>query len=340
MTIYTDVLAAPVFSDVASHRGFLRMFRPGRLTLGVFFPIEAFAGDRPSMRGQEALARRAEQLGFAALWFRDVPLRDPHFGDVGQIFDVWTYLGYIAAHTAQISLATGAVVLPLRHPLHTAKAAASVDRLSGGRLVLGVASGDRAVEFPAFGVAAERRGELFVENLRVIREALASEFPLISSPYGDLRGADLMPKPVGALPILVTGSSRQSLQRVAEIADGWITYPRPLAAQAALAVTWRDAVAAGAPGTFKPFAQSLYVDLSEQPDEPSTPIHLGFRSGRRHLIAFLSSLQQAGIHHVALNLKYGRRPAGDVLEEIGLEVLPTLAEGEPPQIPAAIPSRG
>ena len=47
--------------------GFRRMFAPGRLTLGVFFPIEAFTGDRPTMRDQERLARRAEELGFAAL---------------------------------------------------------------------------------------------------------------------------------------------------------------------------------------------------------------------------------------------------------------------------------
>ena len=130
--------------------GFRRMFAPGRLTLGVFFPIEAFEGDRPTMRHQERLARRAEELGFAAFWVRDVPLRDPAFGDVGQVYDPWVYLGWITARTSTIAPATGSMVLPLHHPLHTAKAAASVDRFTGGRLVLGVASGDRPVEFPAY----------------------------------------------------------------------------------------------------------------------------------------------------------------------------------------------
>src|SRR5690349_25044424 len=122
------------------------------------------------MRGQERLARHAQDLGFAALWFRDVPLRDPNFGDVGQVYDPWVYLGWIAAQTSAIALATGSIILPLRHPLHTAKAAASLDQLTGGRLVLGVASGDRPVEFPAFGVDFEQRDILFRENLRVIRE--------------------------------------------------------------------------------------------------------------------------------------------------------------------------
>lgn len=56
------------------HRGFKRTFRQGHLSLGLFFPLEAFQGDTPRMLDQVALAKRAEALGFSALWFRDVPL--------------------------------------------------------------------------------------------------------------------------------------------------------------------------------------------------------------------------------------------------------------------------
>jgi hypothetical protein len=90
---------------VSDSFGFRKMFAPGRLTLGVFLPIEAFQRDEPTMRHQEHLVRRAEELGFAALWFRDVPLRDPSFGDIGQVFDPWVYLGWIAAQTRTIALA-------------------------------------------------------------------------------------------------------------------------------------------------------------------------------------------------------------------------------------------
>ena len=304
---------------------FQRMFAPGRLTLGVFFPIEAFAGDQPTMIEQVPLARRAEELGFAALWFRDVPLRDPSFGDVGQIFDPWVYLGFIAAQTERIALATGSIVLPLRHPLHTAKAAASVDQLSGGRLMLGVASGDRPVEFPAFGVDAEQRGEAFRENLRVLRHVLERSFEPIASSYGTLDGADLVPKPVGRIPLLVTGSSRQSPEWIARSSDGWITYPRPALLQTRLAREWHETVQRHSPGTFKPFAQSLYVDLSANPDERPTPIHLGFRAGWKALLEHALDLREAGVNHVAFNLKYGRRGAREVLEEIGREILPRMA---------------
>lgn len=306
--------------------GFWRMFSPGKLTVGVFFPIEAYQRDEPTMRRQERLARRAEELGFAALWARDVPLRDPNFGDLGQVYDPWVYLGWIAAHTAAIALATGSIVLPLRHPLHTAKAAASVDRLSGGRLVLGVASGDRPIEFPAFGVDADKRDVLFRENFAVIRKALAEEFPVGESSYGSMSGTvDLVPKPLGRLPMLVTGSSRQSLEWIAANADGWISYPRPLQRQAEQIGRWRAAVSAIAPGSFKPFSQSLYIDLTKEPDHPPQSIHLGFRAGREFVLAFLEGLREVGVNHVILNLKYGVRDAGEVIEEIGLEILPHLA---------------
>jgi luciferase-type oxidoreductase len=319
---------------VSDGNGFKKMFAPGRLTLGVFFPIEAFDGDEPTMRHQERLARQAEELGFAGLWVRDVPLRDPNFGDLGQVYDPWVYLGWIAAQTQTIALATGSIILPVRHPLHTAKAAASVDQLSGGRLVLGVASGDRPVEFPAFGIDPDKRDTLFRENLRVIREVLAHEFPTIRSSYGTLLGtADLVPKPVGRLPILVTGHSRQSLEWIAEHSDGWITYPRPLQQQAEFAARWRAAVATAAPGVFKPLAQSLYVDLTNDPDAPPQPIHLGFRGGRNVVLRFLAALRTAGVHHVILNFKYCKRNAAEVLEEMGREILPPLEASQPAAAP-------
>jgi luciferase-type oxidoreductase len=293
---------------------FQRMFAPERMTLGVFFPIEAFSGDQPRMVDQVPLGRMAEELGFAALWFRDVPLRDPSFGDVGQIFDPWVYLGYIAAQTHRIALATGSIILPLRHPLHTAKAAASVDQLSEGRLMLGVASGDRPVEFPAFGADLERRGDVFREHLGVLRQALETS----------LDPADVVPKPVRRIPLLVTGSSRQTPEWIARTSDGWITYPRHAIHQTRLARQWHDTVRRLTPGMFKPFAQSFYVDLSDDPDERPTPIHLGFRSGWKALLDHLVELRAAGVNHVAFNLKYGSRPAREVLIELGREVLPRI----------------
>ncbi len=310
------------------NRGYQRMFKPGKLTVGLFFPLESYESDIPEMENQEELATLAEALGYSALRVRDVPLRDPSFGDVGQIYDPWVYLSWIAAHTSDIALATGSIVLPLRHPLHVARASASVDRLSDGRLVLGVASGDRPVEFPAFNVIRENRGALFREQIKVLNHALYDDFPRYDSPYGKLTGlADTLPGPVSRIPLLTTGNSQQSIDWIAAHSDGWISYPRSIRHQQKLIREWRKAVEQNGPGDFKPFTQSLYIDLSRNPDEPARPIHLGFRSGRTTLIAFLHQLQEIGVNHVAINLKYGQRPASEVIREIGEEVLPHFTAG-------------
>ena len=87
-----------------------------------------------------------------------------------------------------------------------------------------------------------------------------------------------------------------------------------------------------APGTFKPFAQSLFIDLTDDPNQMPEPIHLGLRAGRNVVFTFLDSLRAAGVNHVALNLKYARRDAAEVLEEIGREILPMINHSQPHEV--------
>ncbi|RXT14025.1 LLM class oxidoreductase [Ammoniphilus sp. CFH 90114] len=294
------------------HTGYSRMFQQNQLTLGLFFPLESYQGSIPymNMEKQVKLAKRAEELDFAALFVRDVPLYDPSFGDVGQMFDPWVYLGYLAAHTKNIALATGSIILTLRHPLHVAKAAASIDKLSGERLVLGVATGDRPIEFPAFSVDPSERSALFQESIRIMKKAWEEN--------GQLMNGDILPKPsLFDIPVLITGHSSQTPEWIAENSDGWLYYPRNLDYQSDMIKHWRSFS-----DTFKPFSQSLYVDLTEDPNQAPVPIHLGFRIGRHPLMEFLQRLKLAGVNHVAINLKYGRRPAEEVIEELGQEVVP------------------
>ena len=306
-----------------SNAGYQRVFKPGKLTLGVFFPIEAFNGDMPAMQNQVALAKFAERAGFASLAFRDVPLRDPNFGDSGQVFDVWPYLGYIAGQTKEIALLTAAVILPLRHPIHTAKAAASVDQLSHGRLLLGVASGDRPVEFPAFGMDFETRGQAFREKLELLKLYWSQYFPQVDSSFGYMADADVIPKPVAShVPLLVTGHSQQDLSWIAEHADGWMSYPRSIDAQEQVVKCWRDAVETVSLGQYKPFTQSYFIDLVDAPNEAATPIHLGHRLGRNALLMHLRASKRIGVDHLIFNLKYGKRPAEEVLQELTEFVLP------------------
>ena len=88
--------SAPAF---AMHPGYRRMFAPNQLTVGVFLPLRFYQGDMAVLQGQADLVADLDRRGFAAVWVRDVPLFDPNFGDAGQVFDPFSYLAYLAAHT-------------------------------------------------------------------------------------------------------------------------------------------------------------------------------------------------------------------------------------------------
>lgn len=302
---------------------FRRMFARDQLTLGLMFAIDNYEGDTPDMSRQLELAGRADALGYAALWTRDVPLRDPSFGDLGQIYDPWVWLGMLTAHTRDIALATGSIVFPLNHPITLAKAAASVDNLSGGRLFLGIASGDRAVEFPAFGLEIEQRGEVFREALIYYQSLVSECFPRIDSPLGTLRSADLVPKPLyGRIPLGITGHCRQDPSWIAAHCDAWIMYSNSPKTQAIVMQTWHEAVRAHGGADWKPFIQPFSIDLADNPDATPEPVRSGYRLGRNLLIELLEDLRQVGVNHVIFNFKHSQRPAAESMEEIAQEVLP------------------
>lgn len=151
---------------------FSSVAQQGKLTFGLVFPIESYKGAVAKMQNQEHLAKRAEELGFKALWFRDVPFHDSSFGDAGQLYDPWVYMAHMLNHTKTIALASGSIILTLRHPAHTAKSLLSLQKLSNGRVLLGVASGDRPNEFPAFGKDILEKSELFRDSYFYLKALL------------------------------------------------------------------------------------------------------------------------------------------------------------------------
>jgi luciferase-type oxidoreductase len=309
------------------NRGYNSVFRPNRLSVGLVIPLENYSQKPvPSMTGHVERIRLVEELGFSAIWLRDVPFNVPTFGDAGQMFDPFVYLGLLAAQTEHMALGVASIVLPLRHPAHVAKAAASVDVLSGGRLILGVASGDRPEEYPALKMSFDDRGERFRASFEYINrmwEDAPSFENIYGSPYG---GMDMLPKPAaGKIPLLITGGSQQDPEWIACHGDGWITYPRSVSEQSKVVNGWRKRVdAVGGPD--KPAVQSLYIDLLEDPDAPPQAIHLGFRSGVNHLRAYLKSLQEIGINHVALNLRFNQIDIETTLKRLANELLPDFTD--------------
>lgn len=311
-----------VFESI--NKGYNSVFQPNQLSIGIVVPIENYAqGPVPDMINHLKRVVLVEDLGFKALWVRDVPFNVPSFGDAGQTFDPFIYLGYLAGQTNTIALGVGSIALPLHHPLHVAKSAATIDQLSNGRLILGVASGDRYEEYPAMGVDYNKRGELFRESFAYIREAQAS-FPTFETQhYGKLNGQiDILPKSTThKIPMLLTGYSRQSLAWNAENSDGWMSYPKNLQQQQYTIAEWR-ALVAQTQTYDKPFMQPLYVDLQEQEDFKPQLIHLGFRLGTKYLIEYLQHLKDIGVNHIALNLRFNSRGIEQTLEHLAQAVLP------------------
>ena len=320
---------APVPAFAPINAGYNTVFTPGRLSLGLVVPIESYpASAIPTMVQHRMRVQLAESLGFAAVWLRDVPFNVPSFGDAGQTYDPFVYLGALAATTQSIALGVASVILPLRHPAHVAKAAATADVLSDGRIILGIASGDRPEEYPALGVPFDERGARFREAYQYIRRMSDVE-PVVASPFGRVAGRlDLLPKPVGGrLPLLVTGSSQQLPEWLASNADGWMTYPRPAPVQSRLIRDYRAMI--GAAGiTDKPVMEPLYIDLADDPAAPAEPIHLGLRVGTEGLREYLNDRASIGVNHIALNLRFSRGSTERTLHTLAADILPHFATEE------------
>ncbi len=316
-----DQTKETVFQTI--NRGYNTVFQPNRLSIGLVVPLEAHPNSPvPTMERHIERVKLAEDLGFAAVWLRDVPFNVPSFGDAGQMFDPFVYLGLLAEVTDTIALGVASIILPLRHPAHVAKAAASADVLSDGRLILGVASGDRPEEYPALNMTFEDRGERFRESFTYIQK-MWEDRPTFEnthgSPYG---GMDMLPKPMsGKFPMMITGASQQSPDWLAQNGDGWITYPRPLATQDRIVADWRER-ADSFGRALQPAMQSLYIDLVDDVDAAPVPIHLGYRLGVKHLLAYLKSIEEIGMNHVAINLRLNGANIERTLERLAQDILP------------------
>jgi probable F420-dependent oxidoreductase len=149
-------------------------------------------------------------------------------------WDTVATLSYLAAVTERVRLLSHVYVLPYRHPLAVAKAWATLDRLSGGRAVLGVGTGHVEGEFEALGLSFADRGRLLDEAIDAVRAALSEEFVTHKGEHWEFAGVGQRPRPVQpSVPIWVGGSSKPAMRRAAERGDGWLPQGPPEGGMAA-----------------------------------------------------------------------------------------------------------
>lgn len=166
-----------------------------------------------------AAAVRAEAFGYDFVSASDHPC------GTRPTYETWTMLSWIAARTTRIKVASRVLGVPYRPPAMVAKMAESLDRLSGGRLILGVGAGSSDDEFRAFGLrvsSPKDKIEGLEEAVRIVRGLWTSRRFTLDGLHHHAREADIEPKPAHHIPIWLGTFGKRSLAVTGRVADGWI----------------------------------------------------------------------------------------------------------------------
>jgi len=168
-----------------------------------------------------AVAELAEELGYDSIWAGE------HLSFLNPILDLGVALATFAAVTRRIAIGAGVVLLPLRHPSLVAKQAASLDYVSGGRLLLGLGVGGEGTgDFVAAGVPVEERGARANEGMEALRVLLRERPASFAGRFYRFSDVSIEPPPAqpGGPPLLVGGRSDGAIRRAARHGDGWLPY--------------------------------------------------------------------------------------------------------------------
>jgi probable F420-dependent oxidoreductase len=202
-----------------------------RYSLGL--PVDRVDAEDEFVTGEAVAeaAAAAERLGFDAVFVTDHPAPDDRWlaGGGHHALEPTVALAYAAAATSRIRLHTHVFVLPYRNPFLAAKAVASLDALSGGRVILGVAAGYLRPEFGALGVDFDERNELCDEGIAVMRAAWTSDHVAVEGRRFRSRGVTQRPRPRHRPhpPIWVGGNSDRAIRRAVRLGQGWSPFPNP-----------------------------------------------------------------------------------------------------------------
>ena len=297
----------------------------GALVYGIQLPVQALSRLIAAPWEREAtpadllaVAQAADRAGFFYVAICDhvaIP-RDRAEMMSTQWFNPVATLGWLAGQTTSVRIMSNVYVAPFRHPLDTAKAFATLDALSGGRVILGVGTGHVEGEFAALGVPFGDRGRLLDAAIDTIVAAWSAE-------YVDDLGQRPRPVQQPRPPVWVGGSMPPALRRVADRGDGWIPQGTPRAEMPAALDSIRrrrDEHRPGQPLDLGVITERIYLG------DPDWKLPRGTISGRADQVA--ASLNEYGAMGVShLQVRFASRSAGelcDLVEAFGADVGPQL----------------
>ena len=222
----------------------------------------------------------------------------------GRYYDPLATLAYCAALTTRIRLVTHVLVLPYHHPLAIAKRYGTLDRLSGGRLVLGVGVGSLGEEFALLGADFDGRGPVYEDALRALRTALGGRCPTYHGPHNAFEGFVVDPCAIqDHVPIWIGGRSARSLRRAVTFADGWDPFGLGPTALERLLDRARQSRAWA--------ARTAPLEIVLSPERLLDPCDPGERQAAVDMVA-----QYARIGATVLSLRFRHRSLAHYLEQL------------------------
>jgi probable F420-dependent oxidoreductase len=304
------------------------------MKIGVFLPISGRA------TGPETLmqaAQSAEQQGFDSIWSADrvvtpwqintfYPYSENHEFIVPPdrpFLDSFTCLAFLAGCTEKITLGISVLVLPYRHPLYWTRVAASIERLSKGRLIMGVGVGWMEEEFAALGVPFKERGKMTDEQLEIVEKLWNEEHISYEGQFYSIQDVAFYPKPTRRIPIWIGGEGMAAMRRTAKYGDAWFPYYIDITAaqlRARFDTIRRMAAEAGRNPDQIQLACCRAIEVTREavPQEETR-----LRGTPEQLIEALNAYREAGVDHIALQFMVPRWPDRvEQIERFASEVMP------------------
>jgi len=284
------------------------------MEFGCHLPVFGRAATRA---GLLTFARDMERLGYESLWASD-HIVIPHtirsrypYSDTGQFplaadatfLEPLTALAMVAGVTERVKLGTTVLVLPHRHPVLAAKMLATLDHLSGGRVILGAGVGWMREEIELLGAPFDERGAWSDEAIRIMRACWREERTSFHGRFFDFDAIGCFPKPVrGDIPIWMGGHAKSALRRIVALADGWhAAFPTAKGMEEGITLLKQECAAQAR--RFEDLTITLRAGLSIR-DSPGGPDRRAFQGTTEQIVEDLRHFQALGVRHVLMEARY------------------------------------
>ena len=277
---------------------------------------------------------RAEKLGYDSLWVQEQMITDT------AILEPVALLTYVAGLTSRVRLGTAVLLTVVRNPVELAKTLATVDQLSGGRLIVGVGIGGATTPHEIFGVPRENRGRRFVEGVKVMKALWTQPKATVSGDFWNFKDVPMEPKPAQNPhpPIWFGARTELALKRAARLGDGWMGPGSSSSAEFVQHMEWIRRLLDEAkrdPATFS-ISKRVYIAVDDNREVaeqrlrqwfgarykfPDMAPRVSIYGSRTECVDKLGELVRAGAQHLLLDPVYDHV---EQMELLATEVVPAL----------------